>query len=824
MSVFNPSLQADVRFDQPVEQPNMFAAVGTALEGLGILQTGTPRQPSDNERFDAAVRQYQSVTGNDRPISEWSTQDFRSFERMAGPRFGQQAVNLSEEMGGAGFVQERQIRDVFTEWRSGASGTVAAANAEAQYPTDPQAAETFVIQQFANEQQATARLEDLQRRAQSGEAIQTLSNDAWETQRSSISNQAMVAANTLASMYDRLADDQTVMLSEVAPDLLGILNGDRRINSRTLPLVAQQVRFAIFSQYTNQLRSLFPGQDIRGASEDFINEVFAPYDDIVSAMTEGVNPTELLRQATDSDMLRVRQQLSEAGLPNALAAFSIAGQLSPQLQQTLLSGVFDRVEPAFRGIIQGQQVSSPEQADDLSGSDRRNFQELVSAELSAVATTPITQLGRAESFVNRLESFIQVQTSSGDRLSPEHYRSIVSDNVMTSIEAAGEDPRAIVSSLIQSDLGLEIGDLQDIVRLRESGLILQGNQLVYVPSTLVSDTGQTLGSRNLSGSEQELLDRINGKLRVVSTIPGIGQELLNAITTDVVVEPQAQSGPGATTPNQEPLPSQSREALVSGVISSLSTTESSGNFMARNNVEGSGGTGHFGRLQFSRGRLDEARAAGVLPEGMTPEQFLRDPEVQQRVENWHINDIVDRINSTGLSQYLGQEIQGVTITLEGMIAAAHLGGFNGMRRFIESGGQYNPADTYGTSLLDYLGRHGEGGTTRVNGNTITLANTDSSIIRRIISGGSSGSNFGGEGSVVLESPSEGRTGATQVEQAPTSTTTPEQPSGGRTEAPSDGRRQSPISQDITDLILALTNRGTSEEEIRAYLEAIANDR
>jgi len=142
--------------------------------------------------------------------------------------------------------------------------------------------------------------------------------------------------------------------------------------------------------------------------------------------------------------------------------------------------------------------------------------------------------------------------------------------------------------------------------------------------------------------------------------------------------------------------------------SSLIQNESGGNWQAQNDVPGSGGRGHFGRLQFSRGRLADAMRAGVIPEGTTPEQFMASPEMQQRVEAWHFSDIDRFISSQGLDRYEGQVISGLPVTRQGMHAVAHLGGNAGLRRFLESGGEYNPADAFGTRLSDYLGRHAGG--------------------------------------------------------------------------------------------------------------------
>lgn len=147
---------------------------------------------------------------------------------------------------------------------------------------------------------------------------------------------------------------------------------------------------------------------------------------------------------------------------------------------------------------------------------------------------------------------------------------------------------------------------------------------------------------------------------------------------------------------------------------SLIQNESGGRWDAQNNAVGAGGQrGHFGRLQFGQARLQEAAAAGAIPQGTTPQAFMASPEIQQRAEAWHWNDIDNHIKQTGLDRAIGQSINGVPVTLEGMRAVAHLGGKKGLSQFIATGGRYNPADENGTRLSDYFSRHGGGPPTQV---------------------------------------------------------------------------------------------------------------
>lgn len=154
-------------------------------------------------------------------------------------------------------------------------------------------------------------------------------------------------------------------------------------------------------------------------------------------------------------------------------------------------------------------------------------------------------------------------------------------------------------------------------------------------------------------------------------------------------------------------PTTSPGSTSSALSPSLISNESGGNWQAQNNEVGAGGArGHFGRGQFGVARIKEAANAGAIPQGTTPQQFMNSPELQQRAEAWHVENIDQNIRANGFDRLIGQRINGVPITIDGLRAVAHLGGVNGMKKFVETQGGYNPSDANGTSLFDYFSRHG----------------------------------------------------------------------------------------------------------------------
>lgn len=114
-----------------------------------------------------------------------------------------------------------------------------------------------------------------------------------------------------------------------------------------------------------------------------------------------------------------------------------------------------------------------------------------------------------------------------------------------------------------------------------------------------------------------------------------------------------------------------------------------------------------GALQFGEDRLKDLIKNGVLPKGTTLEMLKNNTDAQVKAGNWHFQDYINRINKNGLSKYIGSKLPGQDkpLTMNSLLAMAHLGGFSGMTKSLKSGGKSNPSDSLGTSLVQYAQRH-----------------------------------------------------------------------------------------------------------------------
>tara|TARA_R110000824_G_scaffold135389_1_gene298694 strand:+ start:766 stop:1434 length:669 start_codon:yes stop_codon:yes gene_type:complete len=122
-------------------------------------------------------------------------------------------------------------------------------------------------------------------------------------------------------------------------------------------------------------------------------------------------------------------------------------------------------------------------------------------------------------------------------------------------------------------------------------------------------------------------------------------------------------------------------------------SQGSGGYSAENDE------GYVGKYQFGDARLADFMSA--TGKQFTMADFKGNQKLQEEVQAWHEGDIMSYVSNKGLGKYVGQDVGGVTITPDGLLSMAHLGGKSGMRKFLESGGEYNPSDSKGTSLSDY---------------------------------------------------------------------------------------------------------------------------
>jgi hypothetical protein len=151
-------------------------------------------------------------------------------------------------------------------------------------------------------------------------------------------------------------------------------------------------------------------------------------------------------------------------------------------------------------------------------------------------------------------------------------------------------------------------------------------------------------------------------------------------------------------------------------INALGAKESSNNYRAVNQF------GFMGRWQFGKPRLYDLGLSidGWHPNGrpvktvLSKEDFLNSRQIQDMIMLKHVSQIKN-LAMQRYPEYLGKVINGVTVTLSGMVAGVHLKGWGvsqkdvpnskqGLRHFLLYG--MDPVDGNYTKLSSYVQKFG----------------------------------------------------------------------------------------------------------------------
>lgn len=130
-------------------------------------------------------------------------------------------------------------------------------------------------------------------------------------------------------------------------------------------------------------------------------------------------------------------------------------------------------------------------------------------------------------------------------------------------------------------------------------------------------------------------------------------------------------------------------------LNAVAHRESGSNPRAINTV------GAMGKYQFTEETLDFLGFGNI-----TADKFRRNPDIfpihTQEKMMLKLLKSNQRILQEVIDKYSGTVHNGILITKSGILAAAHLAGAFGVKRYFKYNGVNNPSDVYGTSLKDYL--------------------------------------------------------------------------------------------------------------------------
>lgn len=255
----------------------------------------------------------------------------------------------------------------------------------------------------------------------------------------------------------------------------------------------------------------------------------------------------------------------------------------------------------------------------------------------------------------------------------------VSDNVSAPVLKAKEG----ISNLTDDEL-MKFGNR--LLQTENKGL--QGVGQRFLDAVQMEDTAknQLLWSLSQSPAMREFIRRQAESVEQDEEVMFTPQEE----TKQIVREPSSAA----------PAIEETQEESSSNFDDIIGQRESSNDYTAVNRL------GYLGKYQFGGMALEDlgykdSKGNWTGKDGIeSKEDFLDNPEAQEKAfSEW--KPILKRyLNSNGAMDYVGQDFNGIKVTEEGLMAAAHLVGANGVAKMLESGEV--PEDANGTKATDYM--------------------------------------------------------------------------------------------------------------------------
>lgn len=758
--VFDPKFEGSIRFEQPVggvapvpENHSGLGAVAQIAQGLlgGVSFSQPETMTVDDYEYGQAVQIFGQEMGIGSDVSQWTPSQIRNFGAMF-PQHADTALSTNEDFGGVGATAERSRRDteleIRNEFATSEYGQIVTNLAQQMFPEDPESQAYFIEQKRLERAQAEADAAMLSRDADMATDLNTLDQRYWDVSENEIRTTVDSMAYDAAELVPQVFTAGGLNIEDIDPRLQQFLpNTITRITPDNVGRVMEYFRAGMVNQMKAQF-SAEAGRAVSDPGEEYWNNVFGSYDAIIDAIE--TDPQAIADGLISQEWLRITQELQADGAIAGIAILNNLGQY-PGVEKLLLqnSEVLGSLGTSLDEAVRGQRTVTVDDWDEIPRSQRPETLNALTGMLPSIASVPAREQTQGQrdvitGIISGIASGVEAQGIT--RIDDEVYQHLLNPNIIEAVNNGtyGAEAKEQLANAIMTDIQTDLDTLSQIGNMND--ITLANSQLIYRgQDSEVQETVDSInnvfgmmdraGVSDLLGSDLQTIfgEQVNTLQEEGLLPPGNREEITDSPTNRGGFEMMGGM-PSSASLNMPEASSESREELLrysgptgeiqgggedidtssgvenynpsftSAVIQSLAVTESSGSFTTSNNEEGAGGRGHFGRLQFSRDRLAEASTA--LGVDITPEQFLNDPALQERVEVWHVNDYRRRLREDGLIDLVGQTIRGIPITESGLIAAAHLGGYRGMREFIESGGANDPSDVYGTSLMQYFAEHG----------------------------------------------------------------------------------------------------------------------
>jgi GH24 family phage-related lysozyme (muramidase) len=556
--VFNPTFEGSVRFNQPVAPgPTGAEVLANIVGGLGVFDTiANARQgPAAPSNLTESWQRYSAETGASPNIANATSAELRGFAGFD-PRYADDAISLNEQLGNSGFQQQRAEQERSVEFLNSHVGVLESNRAANLYPDDPEAQAAHVAQaelDFYNREESHRRL---QQESDATGYRANISDEAWDIEQGYISSVASELAYEFVELAPAILGGG-VSVDQLGPELQAMLPGFTTINSGNLALAASTLRDRLIRGFHRDLQSRFPNAQINSADSDYVSDVFATFDTMVTRLTESTDPNAELERIRSTGQLRVMDAIGPEG-----RAWVNLMELMPNsqvMQDFLLEHASADMVGVAERMVQAARGSMLVDFSDASVGEARVGQEMALGFLTEFSRGRDNSPASRGALVGMVNTVVATAERTGvTRIGDDVYDVLTNPTVLGELrnQAGGEEAIQNLSSLFLSDFSTDIGNVR--AQAEDSGftIVFENGRFSLGTPEIVDDQGATLGSRRPNSVLNRQVQQINQRLEQIGD-EGL-QTLLGDQFSEILaagaMEGPSQVGPGAemTVPTPDP--------------------------------------------------------------------------------------------------------------------------------------------------------------------------------------------------------------------------------------------------------------------------------
>lgn len=522
--VFNPTLNADVAFNQPVQTPNAMEAVA-GLFNFGAKQlmderearaAGTPK-PTEDEKF---AMTWKGFVAGDVGARDVTGKDVRTFI-FKNPQFTSQAMALAESQGIITVTPQEVATKAAHEWFGTKEGMLAVAYAQGLPEEEQQA---YLSEQVTKVAQQEAKLAELERNNAIYAAEGTLVTRQWDimkpTAKDSVDHTVGAILNPI------LTDVINGVTVDIDPELKAQL-GLRydKIDMNNIGAVLNDAKISLEKQFRKSYSDSF-GQDILPA-DDWSKEVFAGLDGLIKigeAVKDPVARAATMKALIDTETYKT---LDENGLA---VRMRIVESMPPEIASIMIGDIAGFAKSFDTALAKDGKVFS-------TAGIKTSVSDMSKGDAEALANDVIKTFEHGimpEFFV----AFNEARKRSGyNVVDGESYKKIVSGNVKEITQLVSENPdfRAEFGDFLTSDIQQTISTIQSNL-IAGVNLEFDGKQFIMVPEagTLAAQKWNDPYRPYSKSAENQLpedmnLSVLNEKIGALGLMGEFGKEIQGAV-------------------------------------------------------------------------------------------------------------------------------------------------------------------------------------------------------------------------------------------------------------------------------------------------------